>query len=123
MMTLISEVANTEAQKLGGKHGKGIQNAVRHFMCQAMIAAFVGRGAARAIGDAHERGGGDWGSKASKSDLYNNSIARNYGVSHQNTLLAIARRNRHMSVHARMRQVASYLRAIGSVKWRLGVLK
>lgn len=123
MMTLISGMADSEARKLGGKRDSGIQNAVRHFIWQALITAFVGRGAARAIGDAHERGGGDLGSRASNIDLYNNRVARNYGASHRKTLLAIARRNRQMSVHARMRQVASYLRAIGSVQWRRGILK
>jgi hypothetical protein len=56
------------------------ENAVRHFVWQAWLAATYGRGVAEAIGRAHERVATDAADSA--VDRENNRIGQEYGAAH-----------------------------------------
>jgi hypothetical protein len=64
----------------------GRQNAVRHFVWQALLTARHGEGVARAVADAQEHGSAQPADSA--TDRHNNAVAQAYGAAHAHELAA-----------------------------------
>ena len=82
MLLLSAVVLFVVAPRAAGVRGR--QNAVRHFVWQALLTARYGTEVARALGDAQERGGTDPADAA--ADRHNNAVAQAYGAAHSRDL-------------------------------------
>lgn len=67
------------------------QNAVRHFVWQALLTARHGEAVAAAVGEAQEQGSAD--ARDSEVDRANNELGRAYGSAHAAELTRLGRRD------------------------------
>ena len=82
-VVLISGGATSVAARRGrGEPGR--QNAVRHFVWQALITARLGLPVARAVAEAQERGTAN--AADSQVDQHNNAVGQEYGAAHADDL-------------------------------------
>jgi len=82
-VVLISGAATSVAARRGrGEPGR--QNAVRHFVWQALIAARLGLPVARAVAEAQETGTRN--AADSRVDRHNNAAGQEYGTAHADEL-------------------------------------
>lgn len=65
------------------------QNAVRHFVWQALLTARHGEAVATAVGEAQEQGSAD--TRDSEVDRANNGLGRAYGTAHADELARLSR--------------------------------
>lgn len=77
------------ARKRYPRHWRA-ENAVRHFVWQAWLAATYGRAVSRAVGRAHERVSADTDDSA--VDEQNNRLGQEYGLAHAEQIRARATR-------------------------------
>jgi hypothetical protein len=87
----------------------GRQNAVRHFVWQALLAARHGDAVARAVAVAQERGSAQ--PLDSAADDRNNAVGQAYGAAHARDL-----------THVSLRTMLSELLEVGLTKWQAGEL-
>lgn len=88
---------------------RGRQNAVRHFVWQALLAARHGEGVAREVADAQEQG--SLRLLDSAADLRNNAIGQTYGTAHARQLVGLP-----------LKVVLRELFDVGLAKWEAGEL-
>ena len=87
----------------------GRQNAVRHFVWQALLSARHGEGVARGVADAQERGSVQL--RDSAADRRNNAVGQAYGTMHARDLAGLP-----------LRVVLHELFEVGLAKWQAGEL-
>jgi hypothetical protein len=95
------------APRAAGAHGR--QNAVRHFVWQAVLTARHGEGVARSVADAQEQGSVQ--PLDSAADRRNNSVGQAYGAAHSRELHDLP-----------LRTTMAELLEVGLTKWRAGEL-
>src|SRR4051812_16673215 len=88
---------------------RGRQNAVRHFVWQAVLTARHGEGVARSVADAQEEGSVQ--PLDSVTDRRNNAVGQAYGAAHARDLEAVP-----------LRTTMAELLEVGLTKWQAGEL-
>jgi len=88
---------------------RGRQNAVRHFVWQAVLTARHGEGVARSVADAQEEGSRQ--PLDSAADRRNNAVGQAYGAAHVRDLAGVP-----------LRTTLEELLEVGLTKWQAGEL-
>ena len=107
-MVAISAGATSVATRRG-RGAPGRQNAVRHFVWQALLTARHGVDLARAIADAQEVGTPD--RRDSEVDRHNNEVGQQYGAGHAVDLAGLS-----------IREACDRLAGVALQKWASGEL-
>jgi len=100
------------ATSVATRRGRGVpgrQNAVRHFVWQALLTARLGLPLAQAIADAQEVGTAD--PRDSEVDRHNNAVGQRYGAAHAVDLAGLS-----------MREACDRLAGVALERWASGEL-